>query len=208
LYLFLHLYLAERLPWICKTLYSSRKYRIISLFIWGIFVLSCLIYYYFNLEKFSAKSIADSIKEFSSDLLFIYLIVSVLRGFTLIPSTPFVIAGSMIFPAYPHWVLMISMFGIACSCSMVYLFSNVLSTGSSDRKIKLQEKLKKKLDSPLGFFFVFVWSFFPFAPTDIVCLAAGSIKMNFIKFITAVLLGELIICSCYVYFGKSLLELI
>jgi len=189
-------------------LYSGGKFRTIILCLWALLILFCLIYYYLNIDSFSANSIAGFLKEFNSGLLFIYLAVSILRGLTLIPSTPFVIAGSIIFPNQPFLVLIISVVGIVFSCSMIYFFSNLLVLGKSARKVKLQEKIKAKIDSPGGFLFVFLWSFFPFAPTDLICFAAGSIKMNFIKFILAVLLGELIICSCYIYFGKAIFEMI
>ncbi|MBU3713678.1 MAG: TVP38/TMEM64 family protein [Ferruginibacter sp.] len=140
---------------------------------------------------------------FSSHLLVGYLIISILRGITLIPSTPFVFAGVLLFPDQPLLVLTISIIAIGCSTTFIYFFSHLLNLEKAIGKMYPQDKLQKKLNSPLGVFFVFLWSFFPVVPTDAVSFAAGAIKMNFTKFILAVLSGELIICSFYVFMGRE-----
>jgi uncharacterized membrane protein YdjX (TVP38/TMEM64 family) len=132
--------------------------------------------------------------------------MSVLRGFTLLPSTPLVIAGTMLFPGQSVAVLAVSMTGIVLSSSMIYFFSDLL--GFSDffeaRKPDLIHRIKVRLEHPLGVAFVAAWAFFPLVPTDLVCYAAGTTRMNFLRFIAAVFVGELILCLVYVYSGNYL----
>ena len=141
-------------------------------------------------------------------MILTYLVISILRGFTLIPSTPFVIAGGIIFPGQEGLILAISLLGIIGSATLIYFFSDLLNLSDAIEKIYPHEKLKIKLESNYGLFFVFAWSLIPVVPTDAVCYAAGASKMNFLRFITAVFLGEVILCSLYIFSGSSLLEIL
>jgi len=46
---------------------------------------------------------------------------------------------------------------------------------------------------------VVAWAFFPLAPTDLVCFLAGTTRMNYLRFIIAIAMGELAICLFYTY---------
>lgn len=187
---------------------TLKRYKSILLSFWFTLLLSGLILFLMLPEKFSAGAIASFMQRFGSYVLAIYCLVSILRGLTLIPSTPFVFAGLLLFQNQPFLVLIISMIGIAFSTTLIYFFSHLLNLDKAIQKIYPQEKLQKKLNSHFGIFFVFLWSFFPIVPTDAVSFAAGVVRMNFVKFIVAVLLGELIICSGYIYLGKTIVEMI
>ncbi|MCY2970216.1 MAG: VTT domain-containing protein [Planctomycetota bacterium] len=132
--------------------------------------------------------------------------ISFLRGFTLIPSTPFVIAGVLLFPENKIIVLLISLGGILFSATLLYYLSEFLGFDSYFEKIAPERviQITTKIDSPWGFLFVVLWAFFPLAPTDLVCYIAGTARMNFLRFILAVALGELIICLFYTYSLGSL----
>jgi uncharacterized membrane protein YdjX (TVP38/TMEM64 family) len=159
-------------------------------------------------QLFTAENIAAFLLRFQGVIWLIYISFSIIRGLTLLPSTPLVIAGTMLFPAQPFAVLAISMTGIFLSSSMIYFFSEYL--GFSDffesHKPELTHKIKARLERPTGFAFVALWAFFPLVPTDLVCYLAGMTKMNFPKFIAAVLFGELILCSFYIFFGGALMD--
>ena len=66
---------------------------------------------------------------------------------------------------------------------------------------------EKHLGKAWGSFIVFFWSFFPGLPTDAICYVAGTVKMNFAKYLVAVFAGEFIICYSYIYFGGELMKL-
>ncbi len=137
-----------------------------------------------------------------------YLLFSALRGLTLLPSTPLVIAGTLLFPEQPFLVLVVSIVGIVFSSTMIYFFSELLGFDEyfASHKPELTARIREKLEHPLGFLFVAGWAFFPFVPTDLVCYLAGTMRMNYWKFIAAIFAGELVLCFCYIFFGGSLLK--
>ena len=183
--------------------------RRLSLVLWSIILVATALTYLSNPQWFTAEQITGFLQRFQHSILYAYLGLSILRGFTLLPSTPLVIAGTLLFPGQPFAVLAVSIIGILLSSSMIYFFSEYL--GFSDffegHKPELTHKIKAKLEHPLGFLFVALWAFFPLVPTDLVCYVAGTTKMNFFKFIAAILVGELILCVFYVFSGNYLFNL-
>jgi uncharacterized membrane protein YdjX (TVP38/TMEM64 family) len=177
--------------------------------IWAGVIVACIGAYISAPESFTAERIATFLKDFRGEIWLLYLAMSSLRGFTLLPSTPFVLAGTVLFPEQPISVLAASLLGIFISSSLIYFFSGVL--GFSDyfekRSSKLAGEIRAKLERPAGAFFVALWAFFPAVPTDVVCYVAGTIRMSFSRFILAVLAGEMILCSVYVFIGSSVWEL-
>jgi uncharacterized membrane protein YdjX (TVP38/TMEM64 family) len=53
---------------------------------------------------------------------------------------------------------------------------------------------------------VITWSFFPFAPTDLVCYVCGTLKIDVRKCLFGVTLGEGAICAVYVAVGGQALR--
>jgi uncharacterized membrane protein YdjX (TVP38/TMEM64 family) len=177
--------------------------------VWVGVIVACLATYFSAPESFTAERIATFLKDFRGEIWLLYLAMSSLRGFTLLPSTPFVLAGTVLFPEQPIVVLVVSLLGIFISSSLIYFFSGAL--GFSDhfekRSPKLAGEIRAKLEHPAGAFFVALWAFFPAVPTDVVCYVAGTIRMSFSKFIVAVLAGEMVLCSAYVFIGSSIWDL-
>lgn len=159
-------------------------------------------------EKFAPQTIAARLQEFEAAVIFVYLALSILRGLALLPSTPLVIAGVLLFPNRPWLVLAVSLFGIVASSSMIYWISDVLGIARyfEHRTPEHVAKIRYRLEHPAGLLFVVMWAFFPFVPTDAVCYVAGSIRMGFIRFIVAVFVGELILCSIYVFSGDYIVN--
>lgn len=170
----------------------------------------CIGTYIYDPSRFTAENIAEFLGRFSGVIWLIYLGFSIVRGITLLPSTPLVLAGTLLFPEQPFAVLAVSMTGILLSSTMIYFFSEYLGFNEyfEGQKPELTHKIKAKLEHPLGFLFVAGWAFFPLVPTDLICYLAGTTKMNYWKFIVAVLVGELILCICYIFFGGSLLKFV
>ncbi len=159
-------------------------------------------------QAFTAENIAAFLLRFQGEIWLVYLAMSVFRGFSMLPSTPLVVAGTLLFPDQAFAVLAVSILGILLSSSMIYYFSEYL--GFSDffesHKPELTYKIKARLERPTGFLFIALWAFFPLVPTDLVCYLAGTAKMNYWKFIAAVLAGELILCSVYIFFGGVIVK--
>jgi uncharacterized membrane protein YdjX (TVP38/TMEM64 family) len=178
------------------------KFKKTFTIVWILFLAACAIFILLNPDKFTPNKIAGFIAQFNSGMLLIYLIISMLRGLTLVPSTPFVLAGTILFSTQPYTVLAISIIGIIFSSTMIYYFSEYLGFGTflENKYPSKIRRIEEYLQKPGGFVFVFLWAFFPAVPTDLVCYVAGALRMNFLKYIVALTLGELILCSIYIFF--------
>lgn len=186
----------------------SKVIRASLILIWAVIIVTALIFYLADPAAFSPENIAKVLRANVQSLWAVYIAISVLRGLTLLPSTPLVIAGTILFPLEPLWVFSISLTGIALSSTMIYFFSEALGFDDffEKRKPDLVHSLKKRMESPWGLAFVAAWAFFPFAPTDAVCYVAGIVRLKYWKFILAVLLGEALLCGIYVWTGSFLLH--
>ncbi len=176
--------------------------------IWIVFLIFCVGYVVTHREVFTAQAIADFLTQFKTSVFITYFVVSILRGLTLVPSTPLVLAGTILFPAEPFLVLTISIIGILFSSTMLYYFSDYLGFGNYlERKHPAKiDKIKNRMQKSGGFAFIFIWAFFPLVPTDAVCYVAGILKINFARFLAAVGFGEIIICSIYIFFYSYLIS--
>ncbi len=188
----------------------SSAVRYVCLAVWLCAIVAGMGSYLLYPHLFTAENIAEFLRKFEGEIWIIYLAMSALRGFSLLPSTPLVIAGTLLFPDQPFGVLTACIAGILLSSTMIYYFSEFLGFAEffENHKPELTHKLKAKLEHPLGFIFVALWAFFPLVPTDLVCYLAGTTKMNYWKFFAAIFIGELIICSGYVFLGGSLMKFV
>jgi uncharacterized membrane protein YdjX (TVP38/TMEM64 family) len=185
-------------------------YRVFAITIWAALIIGAVLSFFLSPELFTPVGIAAFLAKFQNEALLMYLAISVIRGFTLLPSTPLVIAGTLAFPTAPSLVLAISIVGIIVSSSLIYVFSDVLGISDFFEKKKpvAVAKIRSKLEHPTGLAFVFFWAFFPLVPTDAVCYVAGSMRMSFPKFIVAITAGELILCSFYIFSGSYIIDLL
>jgi len=172
---------------------------------WFAILLLGTIYYLTHRELFTAERLADYVLYNKEQLLLVYALLFIVRGFTLLPSTPLVIAGTMVFQSQPFLVLFISMCGIMASTVMIYYFSDRLGLSDFFGKKYAQKmgKVRERLERPSGLLFLVFWAFFPAVPTDLASYVAGTIRMNFGRFFLAVFIGELILCSACVFAAES-----
>lgn len=184
-------------------------FRRAGIVLWATILLAGISSYFYDPQAFTPEHIAGFLEHFQAWMLIIYFLFSMFRGFTLLPSTPLVIAGTLIFPSHPWLVLLISISGILVSSTLIYFCSDLL--GFTDyfetRHSKAVEKIRHRLETPIGFLFVLLWAFFPLVPTDAVCYVAGTTRMRFTKFLLAVFLGEIVLCSFYIFLGGYVREL-
>ena len=140
--------------------------------------------------------------------MIIYIVATFVRGFFLIPSTPFVLCGVLLFPNQLFLVLVISMLGVLFSASLLYFFADFLgfSKKLEAKNVLGIQKWKNKLQQPRAGLFVMLWSFFPLVPTDLICYVAGLVKMRYLYFILGVAIGELTLNIFYVYYGNNIFQ--
>lgn len=172
---------------------------------WIALILTGLVLFFLHPDWFTKEALSNFITTQSSNILLGYLIISLVRGLFLLPSTPFVLAGILLFPSAPWLVFSISMTGILVTSSYLYVasrfleFDKLFGKKHNQRTNKIIDQLDKH-----GFWIVLGWSFFPLVPTDLICYIAGTIRMNFIKYILAILVGESILVGAYILLGESI----
>ena len=133
----------------------------------------------------------------------IYFGLGCLRGFTLIPATTLVLAGVALFPPTPLWLLTLG--GIAVSSASIYFFAEALGLDlyferRHPRELARLRRALARYELPV----IIGWSFFPLAPTDLICYVCGALRLEFWRLLLGVMLGEGAICAIYIY-GASFL---
>jgi uncharacterized membrane protein YdjX (TVP38/TMEM64 family) len=135
--------------------------------------------------------------------------VSTLRGFTLIPSTPIVFAGILVFPPAP--LFLVNLLAVYTSSAIVYYmaravkFDNYFHAEYPNQINKLTALLKNR-ELPV----ISLWGFAPMVPTDMIVYVCSVLRISVIKTLLGVSIGEGIICAIYIFGGSftlnSLLE--
>lgn len=180
--------------------------RPVTMAIWLLALIAAISYYLLYPQHFSPEALRHFFARFGGYMLAVYALVSIVRGFFLIPSTPFIFAGVLLFPTKPDWVLALSVLGVGSSATLVYFFSAHMGWDRffRDKNPAQLAQLKTRLESKYGLAFIALWSFFPAIPTDLICYVAGVVRIRYQYFIAALLLGELPLIAAYVYGGSSI----
>lgn len=190
------MYMFEKLATFIQ--HSTTKKIILGL--WISLIVAALTVYFIYPSYFTALGIKTFISEYATQSILVYALICMVRGIFLIPSTPFVLAGGLLFPNQLLVVFIISLVGIIISGTFIYYTSNFLTFKSNQsKKIEL---IKTRINK-YGFWIVLGWSFFPVVPTDLICYVAGKTNMHFGKYILALLLGEAVLIGIYLYFLAS-----
>ena len=179
--------------------------------LYGLWVLVILFFIYQYIKDpsiINPNTIVEFISFYENEMLLVYTILCLVRGFFLIPSTPFVVGGGLLFPDHKLMVLIISMIGVMSSATMLYYFSDLLGFSKylESKSPKQILKWKNRLQKPGAIYFVTAWSFFPLVPTDLICYIGGIIKMPFKFIFFGVFVGELILNIFYVYWSDIILD--
>jgi uncharacterized membrane protein YdjX (TVP38/TMEM64 family) len=135
----------------------------------------------------------------------VYLALGCIRGFTLIPATYLVVAGMLVLPPLPLYAL--TMIGVIISSAAVYYFAEAMHFDEfferryGPQVAKLRAVIRKR-ELPI----VIAWSFFPIAPTDLVCYVCGALRVDVKKCLLGVTVGEGAICAIYIFLGRGALS--
>ncbi|WP_026999094.1 TVP38/TMEM64 family protein [Eisenibacter elegans] len=178
----------------------------IGLGIWGAIALGVLGYYVYAPEFFAPANLAQLLRQAGAYALLSYGLVSAFRIFTLVPATPLVIAGGLLF-ADSFWLAyVLSVSGALVSATLVYYFAEFLGIAAwvRERNHPLTRRLQRQLSQPSGFWWMLLWSVLPIAPTDLMCYVAGAVRVSYFRFFLAALLGQLVINWVYLQAGAAL----
>lgn len=167
---------------------------------WIVLIVGFILYNILFPDTFSRENIVNSIQSYGNYGLAIFFFCHIIRGFVMLPSTVLIFAGVFLFPNNLFMVLLISVLGIVISSMIVYYFADKLGFAKIfDKNTKATNLVKEKLSGKYGSLFIIFWAFFPFVPTDLICYVAGAMKINPIVFGLSIFIGELILCSVYIY---------
>ena len=176
--------------------------------VWLLFIAVCLTLYFVYARELTPENISGFIRNYQGGMLFLYFALCTVRGLTMIPGTPFLFAGIILFKDSPFLLLSVFLASMLVTAALMFYLANKLGFSTYFEK-NYPEKIvlvREKLDGRNGFLFILLWAFAPFTPTDLVCYVAGSIRMRFLKLIVPLLVGEALICTFYIFNGRALLE--
>jgi uncharacterized membrane protein YdjX (TVP38/TMEM64 family) len=175
-----------------------------GLYLWLALIVTCLGLYTLQPELFEPANI----RTFFSDNLYsglaVYLVICTLRGLTLIPSTPFVLAGILVFPPLP--LFLVNQVAVYSSSAVLYYmtrsmrFDNFFFTHYPQQVERLITLLRKR-ELPV----ISLWGFAPFIPTDMIVCICSVLRISVWKTLIGVSLGEGIICAIYIFGGSATL---
>ena len=177
---------------------KHHKFKKNTFIAWISIVLIILTIYFFNQDKFDI----NLLKTFTYNNRFLvmasYLLLLSVLGLFFIPSTPFAIAGLLLFA--PAEAYLLNMIGIITSSTIVYYYARFLGLDNAleSRYPKKIVKLKKALeDKELPI--ISGWSFFPIVPTDLIIYVSSTLRIPIWKCILGVLIGEGILNALYIF---------
>ena len=179
--------------------------------VYGIWIVAVVFFgflFIFKNQYFDTEFLSAWMQQYGDKVLIIYIAISFIRGFFLIPSTPFVLLGIVLYPTQPLLVLAVSMSGVVFSATLLYFYSD--NIGFSDyleaKYPKQSQWMQEKLGGKYRLAFIYGWSIFPPVPTDLICYVAGILKVKYWVMILGVFLGELTLNTIYVSIGPSVVE--
>jgi uncharacterized membrane protein YdjX (TVP38/TMEM64 family) len=174
------------------------KVRRNTLFIWIAVVVITLILYSFNRDLFDISFLKEYVNEHKVLVRSLYLAILTFVGLTFIPSTPFAVAGVLLFP--PMEAYIINLIGILSSSVVVYYFTQYLRLNLwFESKYPAQiEKIKRALSNkelPI----IAGWSFFPVVPTDLIIYVSSTLNIPFWKCAVGIVIGEGTLNALYIF---------
>jgi uncharacterized membrane protein YdjX (TVP38/TMEM64 family) len=176
--------------------------RSFGLYLWLALIASSLSLFFFMPELFEPQSIRQFLTDNLFSGLLVYFIISTLRGFTLIPLTPIVLAGVLVFPPWP--LFLVNQAGVYASSAILYFmtrymrFDNFFFTHYPQQVEKLILLLRKR-ELPV----ISLWGFAPFIPTDMIICICSVLRISVFKTLLGVSIGEGVICAVYIFGGSA-----
>ena len=177
---------------------NNKKVRRKTLFLWIAVVFVTLILYFSNRDLFDISFLKAYVIDHKVFVVSLYLIILTFIGLTFIPSTPFAVAGVLLFTPLEAYTL--NLIGILTSSVVVYYFTQYLRLGVwIESKYPVQiEKIKKALQKkelPI----IAGWSFFPVVPTDLIIYEGSTLNVPFWKCALGILIGEGTLNALYIF---------
>jgi len=184
-----------------KKLEKFETINFFGLYTWLMLVTICLSFYFFNADFFDPRNIREFFSRNLIPGLSVYFIISTLRGFTLIPSTPIVLAGILAFPPLP--LFLVNQLAVYSSSAIVYYMARYLRFDQFfhehyDTQVKKLTSLLHKKEMPV----IAAWGFTPVVPSDLIVYVCSVLRISVLKTLTGISIGEGVICAIYIFGGS------
>jgi uncharacterized membrane protein YdjX (TVP38/TMEM64 family) len=182
------------------------QHKKLAFYFWIFMITGGITVYFLFPDDINLLFLENFSEEYHYIALIIYFLLLSVRGLTMIPSTPLLLAGVLIFD--PVELFLVNMAGILSSSTIVYYFSRYLGFdayfetkyGKYVRKIR-RSITDKELPVIVG------WSFFPLVPTDLIVYVGSSLRVPVFKCLLGVFMGESVLNIFYIFSTNLILKL-
>ncbi|MEZ5000728.1 MAG: VTT domain-containing protein [Bacteroidales bacterium] len=179
-------------------MHSRPRIRKKTLYVWIILTILIMILYVLKRDLFDISFLKVFVNDHTFMVIAIYLAILTFIGLTFIPSTPFAIAGVILFPPFEAYI--INLIGIVTSSAIVYYFTQYLRLNKwiegkyPEKIIKIRNALRMK-ELPI----IAGWSFFPVVPTDLIIYVSSTLNIPYWKCLIGILIGEGTLNAFYIF---------
>lgn len=183
------------------------KTKKILVYLWIVLLLGIFCLRFVKPELFEVETFRFFFTQHLTIAILIYFALGVIRGLTLFPFTPLLLAGLLFFN--PIVLFLVTLAGVFLSCTLVYFWSKFLGFDQYfNQKYpaqlkKLEDKLRKN-----ELAYIVILGFFPFAPTELICYACEILKINYWKCLGGIMIGTTTIYAIYIFGGSDFFKII
>jgi len=177
---------------------QTPRFKRKTFIVWLLVVSVVLTLYLTNPDRVDVDWMRGVVQDNRFLIIPFYLLLLSVLGLTFIPSTPFAIAGVLLFD--PTFAYLLNLVGIITSSTIVYHFAGFLGLRNAfeskypEQTVKVRTALHRK-ELPI----IIGWSFFPAVPTDLIIYVASTLKIPLWKCLLGVLIGEGALNAIYIF---------
>ncbi|WP_298667874.1 VTT domain-containing protein [uncultured Methanofollis sp.] len=170
--------------------------------VWLVMVAGCLALYSLHPEYFSLAGLKSIAADHHHLALLAYFLLLSVRGLTLIPSTPLLISGALVFD--PIEVFVANMAGILTSSTLVYRYARFLGIDTAlEKRYPEQTRTVRQHLEDRELPVIAGWSVCPFVQTDLIVYIASTLRTPLWKCLVGVGAGQAAIVSFYIITVKA-----
>jgi uncharacterized membrane protein YdjX (TVP38/TMEM64 family) len=172
------------------------NFRKVALYVWiSLIAVGMLTYFFFPVEL-NLLLTKELVGNYLVATFIIYYAILVLQGIMFIPS-PLIFMGLLIFN--PIDLFIVNMAGLTTSAIIIYYFSKYLKSD-----VYFETKYSKYIDvikdvlKGREFKVIVFWSFIPVFPTNLIVYTSSILRINSVKCVIGVFIGESLINIFYI----------
>lgn len=169
-------------------------------YLFVLFNIALLIYVYIKGDLFDFEALKTYLSEQNFFVSYsIFIVILIVRGLTLLPGTPFLLAGIYLF-TIPQVFIAIQL-AIVCYCVIIFRFANSMNFKIPEKILSYEEKIKTK-EIPIIFSLCFV----PGISINVLIYFLSIINIKLKNILIGVLAGTSITSIVYISLIKGVFE--